>query len=371
MTTLKPLYYFLTLSILGLMNFPRPILAQENPTLFITRANAKIARESAFKNKWDGPVSGPKMVGKKRIIFIGSDFADTSVSLLMNGTKEAAAAAGWEMVPINCYGLPNRRADAFSQAMALKPDGIILAGINAQDQTKEMAAVAAKKIPVVGWHASDEIGPTDGMFTNLGTNPREVGQTAAFLAIADSNGKANVVVLTDPTSLYSVAKSNEIADAIRRCQSCKLLGLEEIPISGAADKRAAKVTELAKRYEKKWTYLISTHDLYIDWLEPAVNAEAATNTKPQAISAGDGSPTSYQRISKKAFQLGVVPEPLIHQGWQIIDELNRAQQGMPPSAYATPVYVVTGQNIGFHGGPKNQFDPDYDYRSEYKKIWGK
>ncbi len=311
------------------------------------------------------------MAGKKRIIFIGSDFADTSVSLLMNGAKEAAAAAGWEMVPINCYGLANRRADAFSQALALKPDGIILAGINAKNQSKEMAAVTGKKIPVVGWHASNGIGPIDGMFTNIGTNPKEVGQTAAYLAIADSNGKANVVVLTDPNSLYSVAKSNEVADAIKRCQACKLIGLEELPLSEPAEKRTAKLAELAKRYDKRWTYLISTNDMYIDWIEPTINAQASTSTKPQAISAGNGSPTSYQRISKKAFQMGVVPEPLIQQGWQIIDELNRAQNGVAPSGYTTAVYVVTGQNIGFHGGPKNQFDPDYDYRSEYKKIWGK
>ncbi len=363
--------FFIAVCALGMMNLPTPAPAQENPTLFITRANAKIARESAFKNKWDGPVSGPKIEAKKRIIFIGSDFRDTSINTLMSGVKEAVAVAGWEMVAINCYGLANRRADAFSQAIALKPDGIILAGINAQDQAKEMAAVSAKKIPVVGWHASSKIGPGDAMFTNIGTNPKEVGQTAAYLAIADSNGKANVVVLTDPGSAYSLAKSNEIVDAIKSCQACKLLGLEEYPVTGGAEKMPAKLNEMTKKYGKRWSYVISTHDMYLDWIEAAANPEFSNEIKPQAISAGDGTSSSYQRISKKTFQIGVIPEPLNQQGWQIVDELNRAQHNLPPSAYATPVYVVTNQNLGFHGGPSNRFDPDYGYRNEYKKIWGK
>jgi len=59
------------------------------------------------------------------------------------------------------------------------------------------------------------------------------------------------------------------------------------------------------------------------------------------------------------------------QGWQLIDELNRAIAGEKPSGYATPVYLVTSQNIAFHGGPQNTFEPNNGYRNEYKKIWNK
>ncbi len=345
--------------------------AQESQTVYFNRANAKIARESAFRKEWAGPTTGPKIEAKKLIVFIASDMRNTSVAALLKNLRDVNPVAGWDLVPIDCWGVANKRADAFSRAMALKPDGVILAGINARDQAKEIAKLAEKNIPVVGWHASVKIGPGDGLFTNIGTDPKEVGQTAAYFAVVESNGKAGVVVVTDPTTLYSVAKSNEVIDVIKRCQTCSLLGIEEIPITNGAETLSASLATLAKRHGKKWTHTIVVHDLYADWMETPANVEALSAIKPQVVGAGDGTSTSYNRIQKKILQMGVVPEPLSQQAWQLIDELNRAHHKLPPSGYASPPYVVTSQNMPFHGGPKNMFDPDTGYRNEYKLIWGK
>ena len=59
------------------------------------------------------------------------------------------------------------------------------------------------------------------------------------------------------------------------------------------------------------------------------------------------------------------------QGWQVIDELNRALAGEQWSGYVSPLHVVTKENVEFDGGPNNTFDPGNGYRDEYKKIWGK
>lgn len=346
-------------------------MAEESLTLFITRANAKIARESAFKNKWDGPTSGPKIEAKKLIIFIASDMRNTSVNGLLKNVRDVSAIAGWDLVPIDCWGVASKRADAFSRAMALKPDGVILAGINARDQAKELAKLAEKNIPVVGWHASVKSGAGDGLYVNIGTDPKEVGQTAAYLTVAESDGKAGVVVFTDPSTLYSVAKSNEVIDVIKRCQTCSLLGIEEIPITNGAEQLSSSLTTLSKRHGKKWTHSIVVHDQYADWMETPSNLETLGAVKPQVVAAGDGTPSSYVRIQKKTLQIGVVPEPLGLHAWQLIDELNRAHHKLPPSGYLSSPYVVTARNIAFHGGPRNMFDPDNGYRNEYKQIWGK
>ena len=89
------------------------------------------------------------------------------------------------------------------------------------------------------------------------------------------------------------------------------------------------------------------------------------------MSAGDGSEAAYQRIRSKRFQAGTVPEPLNMQGWQIVDELNRAFAKAPWSGYVPKVHLVTAENVGKDGGPKNVFDPDSGYRDQYKKIWAK
>ena len=86
--------------------------------------------------------------------------------------------------------------------------------------------------------------------------------------------------------------------------------------------------------------------------------------------AGNGSVSAYSRIRQGQYQAATIPEPLTLQGWQCVDELNRAFAGAPPSGYVTAVHLVTDSNIAYDGGPQNIFDPDNNYQEQYKKIWG-
>jgi ribose transport system substrate-binding protein len=62
---------------------------------------------------------------------------------------------------------------------------------------------------------------------------------------------------------------------------------------------------------------------------------------------------------------------LNEQGWQLIDELNRAFAGEKPSGFTGAVHIVTHENVEFDGGKSSLFDPENGYRDQYKKIWGK
>jgi len=64
-----------------------------------------------------------------------------------------------------------------------------------------------------------------------------------------------------------------------------------------------------------------------------------------------------------------VAEPLNLQGWQLVDELNRAIQGEACSGYVTSPSLVTQGGLEKLGG-SNQFDPDSIYRDVYSAIWG-
>ena len=63
-------------------------------------------------------------------------------------------------------------------------------------------------------------------------------------------------------------------------------------------------------------------------------------------------------------------EPLNLQGWQLVDELNRAVNGEACSGYITAPAVVTKEGLA-KMGDSNQFDPDNGYREAYAAIWGK
>lgn len=102
--------------------------------------------------------------------------------------------------------------------------------------------------------------------------------------------------------------------------------------------------------------------------KPTVATVIAAN-KLKGISAGDGSVSAYQRLRTNTLQIGTVPEAAMMAGWQLVDELNRAFSGGGSSGFVLPVHFVSGENIAFDGGSKNIFDPESNYRNQYKKYW--
>lgn len=345
--------------------------AQENPVQFMSRANAKVARAAALKNRWEGPADSPRMHKKKKIIFIAGDMSDAAIAGVFHGVREAGVAGAWETLSIDCRGRCNQGAAIISQAIDMKADGIILAGVDVTTQAKGIAAAAKAKVPVVGWHASVKSGPADGLFTNITSNPKEAAQVAALFTVIDSNSKAGIVVFTDSSNPYMAAKSAAIIETIKQCDGCHILSVEDVPLNDAYLKMKGVVENVLKRHGTKWTHAIAVNDFYFDLLDASSIAPLVASNKLIGISAGDGSMTAYRRIRSKGIQSGTVPEPLTMHAWQLVDELNRAFSNQPPSGYVTPVHLVTSQNIAYDGGEKNTFDPANDYRNHYQRAWAK
>ena len=67
------------------------------------------------------------------------------------------------------------------------------------------------------------------------------------------------------------------------------------------------------------------------------------------------------------YQAATVAEPLTMEGWEIVDELNRALAGQHWSGFVPAPGLITKQNV-----PSGDvFDPASGYRDVYKKVWGK
>lgn len=356
-------------SLLLLLCISPALLAQENAMQAMGKANAKVAKASQRQNHWDGPTVGPKLVAKKRVVFIGGDMMNTVISDLYKSTKEAAALAGWEILLIDCRGACYAGQPVINQAVGMKPDGIILAGVDATSQARGLAKAQEKKVVVVGWHALAKPGPVDGFFADVGNNAHDAGQIAALFGVTEASSRMGMVILTDNSTPYMAAKSAAAVELIKQCESCRLLSVEEVPVSEAQARLQTTLEDLVKRFGSKWTHVLAVSDSYFDVMEkPAVAAVIAAN-KLKGISAGDGSTSAYQRLHGATIQIGTIPEPVSLQGWQLVDELNRAFSAVPPSGFVMPVHLVSDQNIAFDGGFKNMFDPDNDYRNQYKKYW--
>ena len=335
-------------------------------------AEAVVKKYASRADTWNGPTSGPKAAKGKTIVVLAADMKNGGILGVVNGIQEAAKATGWDVKVLDGAGSINGRTAAFGQAMTLKPDGIIINGFDAVEQKTSMDEAKKAGIPMVSWHAGTGVGPIPeaGVFANVTTDPMEVSKAAADWAYVDAKGKPGVIIFTDSTYQIAIAKADRMKKEIEDLGGT-VLEYVDTPIAETSTRMPQLTTSLLQKYGDKWTHSLAINDLYFDFMGPSLSAAGIPGGgHPHNVAAGDGSESAYQRIRAKQYQSVTVAEPLNLQGWQLIDELNRAFAGDKWSGYVSPLHVVTPENIAYDGGPQNRFDPDNGYRDQYRKIWG-
>lgn len=330
-----------------------------------------IAKAALHGGAWAGPESGPAARPGKRIAFIAEDLRNGGIIGVAQGVREATLTIGWTLKVFDAGGTAAGRLQAFERAMASNPDGLILCGADAQTSKRELTRFASRGIPIVAWHAGAMPGPIAGtpVAMNVTTDPVEVARVTASGAVAQSNGHAGVVILTDSRFEIAVTKSNAMAAVIHACKGCTLLEVRDIAISESGEKVPAITRELLARYGKRWTVALAINDIYFDYAAPQLTKEGVPSSALSLLSAGDGSATAFLRIQAKTYQSATVAEPLNQQGWQLVDELNRLFASQPVSGFVAPVHLVNAENISFDGGSRLQYDPENGYRDVYRRIW--
>ncbi|MCB2011183.1 MAG: substrate-binding domain-containing protein [Geminicoccaceae bacterium] len=339
----------------------------------IDDARAYVEAATKPNPPWNGPTTGPAAESGKTIVYVAADLRNGGILGVSEGVEEAAAAINWTVRVIDGQGSVSGRSAALQQAIALEPDGLVLGGIDANEQAEAIKQADAAGIKVIGWHATASAGPSDTLpiFTNITTDPLEVSRAAASLVVADSEGKAGVVIFTDSVYEIAVAKSDAMADIIRACSSCTLLTTEDTPLAEASTRMSPLTNALLQRFGDEWTYSLTINDLPIDFMAaPLQSAGKDPAGFPRNVSAGDGSQAAFQRIQTNYYQYGTVAEPLSMHGWQVVDEMNRALAGAEDSGFIAPVHLFVPDNVMQDGGAKFVYDPDNGYRDIYRGIWG-
>ena len=338
----------------------------------VADAMAAVQKHAGQKTAWDGPTDGPAAAEGKTIVVLAGDMKNGGILGVTRGVEEAEAAIGWEVRVMDAAGSIQGRTAAFGQALALQPDGIIINGFDAVEQQAALGQAKEAGIPMVSWHAGPIIGPDPdtGLFTNVSTDAMEVSAAAAQWAFADADGEPGVVIFTDSTYAIAIAKADRIKEEIEKLGGT-VLEYVDTPIADTSSRMPTLTTALLQRHGAAWTHSLAINDIYFDFMGPSLAAAGISgDAKPKAVAAGDGSESAYQRIRAGQYQSVTVAEPLNLQGWQLVDELNRAMQGEACSGYITsPALVPQGGLEKL--GDTNAFDPDIPYREAYSEIWGK
>src|SRR5689334_14386777 len=109
----------------------------------VALAKAVVTQATAPVTAWDGPSTGPKAQPGKFIVYVSADQQNGGILGVSKGVTEAAAAMGWHMQILDGKGTADGLTAALDQAIALKPDGIVLGGFDASSQTLELQKATA------------------------------------------------------------------------------------------------------------------------------------------------------------------------------------------------------------------------------------
>lgn len=340
-------------------------------TLLASTVLAGMVMPSFAQEQFDGPTSGPTGAEGKSIVVLAGDLKNGGILGVTNGVEEAAEAIGWDVRVIDGAGSVAGRTAAIGQAVALQPDGLIINGFDAVEQQAALEGVVGADIPMVAWHSGPVIGcdAPGGIFANVSTDALTVSDVAAEWAVDQGGSDIGVVIFTDSTFQIAVDKAERLRDVVE-ANGGTVLEWVDTPIAETSTRMGPLTTTLLQRHGDAWTHALAINDLYFDFMGPALAAAGiASADGPQAGSAGDGSEAAFQRIRTGSYQAITVAEPLNLQGWQLVDELNRAIQGEGScSGYITSPALVT-QDALEKLGDVNAFDPDVNYRESYTAIW--
>jgi ribose transport system substrate-binding protein len=302
------------------------------------------------------------------IAYVAADLTNNGVNTVSRAVTQAATAIGWDVLILDGKGNAQGRTEALLQAIAMHPLGIVLGGFDATEQSVTIRQAAQLDIPVVGWHAGSAPGPirAAGVFTNVTTDPREVAWLAAAYAVASSDGRAGVTILTDSQYQVAEVKARAMRDYLRLCAGCEVLAVEDSPIAQVDARMPALVASLLQRFGGRLDYLLGVNGNYFGATKPALRDAGEPGVgPPYQVAAGDGDDAGLQRIRATDYQAATVAEPMVLQGWQLVDELNRALAGEPPSGFVPRPALITAQNV-----PAGAvFDPPSGYQARYLREW--
>lgn len=315
------------------------------------------------------PTTGPEAQAPgAHVAYVGSDLTNGGINTVQKGVLEAAQTIGWAIDAYDGKGTAQGRSDALSQAIAAKPAAIILGGFDPTEQASTIRQAGDAGIPVIGWHAGSTVGAGNGLYTNITTDPLQVSQLAAAYAVADSDGTAGVAIFTDGQYDIAVLKAKAMKAYVEACETCTVLSYQDSPIAEADQRMPGVISGLLQTNGDDLTYLLAINGNYFGGAQQALRAAGKDPAgPPKSVAAGDGDAAEFQRIRNVDYQAATVAEPLLLQGWQLVDEANRAIAGEEPSGFVALPALVTRENVP----DGDVFDPSSGYREIYEKVWGK
>jgi ribose transport system substrate-binding protein len=347
-------------------------------------AQAMQATQAAISGTYHEPAAQPRpgAPGKKLAVISSGQNAISSV-VPATAVMEAARAIGWQATIYDGKLNPQSWPALVEQAVASGVDGIVLVAVDCPVVAKPLAEAKAKGIKVVGIFAFDCNDPLFGgtgpaLFSsyvdfgppvnrNIDDFSDLYGADQANTTIAQTNGAAKVILVTDNefTSIRHVVQG--FRQTIDKCATCSVVGEVDIKAADLAGPNAEAAVEKALRDHPdanavKSPYTAAT----LAAVSPAV---MKTNRAGSLyVMGGEGFEPELDLIRKHQGVSAVTIIPSDWYGWAAVDTVNSLFLGQQPADSGLGWQLIDDE---VNPPSNNAYKPTIDFRSAYRAAWGK
>lgn len=309
-----------------------------------------------------------------RIAILIATARSTGAQIQMRGVKEAAAAVGWETVEFDGQGTNQGRLAAFRTILTQKFDGIVLVATDQRVVGDAMREASAQGIPVVSTMAGNEPGnsPTQ-VFADAGMDDLLEGRKAGSWIVADaatSRVQVNALLFLNPVNRTVEQRDAGVQEVLKECTDCKVTAAENYTSAEVAQVVPQRTQALLQRFPQT-NYIMIDVGAYAVYVVQGVKQLGGDFDKKVKLVSFDCVPDEVDRIIKRDVQAACTGAASEASGWAAIDELNRALNKLPPARNRVPVQLITLENFGGVTTPVVGYTGPFDYKSEWRKYWGK
>ena len=329
------------------------------------------------------PTEGPAAVADKTVWIVSCSQSIELCSDEVNEIDKAAQAIGWTTNVVNTEFDPVVAGDAIRQAVAAKADGIIVFGFDCpliKQPLQEAVDAGIQTLGVVSLDCDDPAltDRTDPLFTvdmvfdgagevYYSNFARVYGRDKAAIAIAATEGTAQVMTLDVPDLVTIVALTDGFEEGIAECSGCTIVENVDLTtldqVNGVVEQ---KVTTALARNPGVDTIFQSTDGLFLAGVQNAVlNSGRADDL---LVVGSEGFLSNLDAIRSGSGQNIAMAFDSRWEGWASVDAMNRAFAGAEQvhggQGY---IYIDAETNMPASGG----WDSTIDFRAAFLQLWGK
>lgn len=332
-------------------------------------ARAQEATEKALQAPTTIPLTEPLPSAPESgntFVYMKCEF--TQCQTQADAIKDATDAIGWryEEIPFTTYE-PATLVDGLRRALDRNPAGVALSTAPRETWESVVPAYRAAGVPIVTNFSGASLQYDDVVIGQAsGVDTETWARTLANWAIADSEGRANVLVQTlDGAGSTQDFAAAYIAELEKNCPTCSATTVQVTGPQLAAGQVASTLVAALHR-EPDLNYIAASNGAFTNGLVPAL---AAAGLADRVRISGTGPSTTNLTNIKAGTEHAFTAIATEYVGWSMLDILLRHLQDVPFEQYGNqgmPTQLLT-RDVDFE--VTEFYDQPADWREQIKELW--